>query len=52
MKNEQNNKNEWNLRSVSLQISELSLKKREQGLTDTEQRQLEVLSNWIKERYR
>jgi hypothetical protein len=50
----QNDKNtqEWNLRSVSLKISDLALKQREQGLSDTEQRQLEVLSKWIKERYR
>jgi hypothetical protein len=52
MQNEQNKTQEWNLRGVSLKISELSLKQREQGLTDTEQRELEVLSNWIKERYR
>jgi len=51
MENKQNTQ-EWNLRSVSLKISELSLKKMEQGLTDTEQRELEVLSAWIKERYR
>ena len=52
MQNEQSKTQEWNLRGVSLKISELSLKQREQGLTDTEQRELEVLSNWIKERYR
>jgi hypothetical protein len=52
MENTQNNLQEWNLRSVSLKISDLALKQREQGLSDTEQRQLEVLSKWIKERYR
>jgi hypothetical protein len=48
MKKEQ----EMNLRDVSIRISELSYKKRTLGITDTEQRELEVLSNWIKERYR
>jgi hypothetical protein len=48
MQNEQNKTQEFtNLRGVSLKISELSLKQREQGLTllNTEQRELEVLSN-------
>ena len=48
MQNEQN----MNLRDVSIRISELSYKKSTIGLTDTEQREIEVLSAWIKERYR
>ena len=43
---------EMNIKTVSMRISELSLKKQEEGLTDTEQHELLVLSSWIKERCR